>query len=41
MCDEPCVCDTTASMPASETESMNTENEKVEDEKATCCGPTW
>uniref|UniRef100_A0A8C2KF35 Voltage-dependent L-type calcium channel subunit alpha n=1 Tax=Cyprinus carpio TaxID=7962 RepID=A0A8C2KF35_CYPCA len=28
------------SMPASETESMNTENEKVEDEKATCCGPT-
>ncbi|KTF83203.1 hypothetical protein cypCar_00034763, partial [Cyprinus carpio] len=27
-------------MPASETESMNTENEKVEDEKATCCGPT-
>uniref|UniRef100_A0A8C2IXI7 Voltage-dependent L-type calcium channel subunit alpha n=1 Tax=Cyprinus carpio TaxID=7962 RepID=A0A8C2IXI7_CYPCA len=32
--------DTHASMPASETESMNTENEKVEDEKATCCGPT-
>nr|XP_021335256.1 voltage-dependent L-type calcium channel subunit alpha-1D isoform X6 [Danio rerio] len=28
------------SMPASETESMNTENEKGEDEKATCCGPT-
>ncbi|XP_056591032.1 calcium channel, voltage-dependent, L type, alpha 1D subunit, a isoform X14 [Triplophysa dalaica] len=27
------------SMPASETESMNTENEKV-DVKATCCGPT-
>ncbi|XP_073732357.1 calcium channel, voltage-dependent, L type, alpha 1D subunit, a isoform X9 [Misgurnus anguillicaudatus] len=27
------------SMPASETESMNTEHEK-EDEKATCCGPT-
>uniref|UniRef100_A0A672LFL8 Voltage-dependent L-type calcium channel subunit alpha n=1 Tax=Sinocyclocheilus grahami TaxID=75366 RepID=A0A672LFL8_SINGR len=27
------------SMPASETESMNTEIEK-EDEKATCCGPT-
>ncbi|XP_021335252.2 calcium channel, voltage-dependent, L type, alpha 1D subunit, a isoform X2 [Danio rerio] len=32
--------DTHASMPASETESMNTENEKGEDEKATCCGPT-
>ncbi|XP_056591027.1 calcium channel, voltage-dependent, L type, alpha 1D subunit, a isoform X9 [Triplophysa dalaica] len=31
--------DTHASMPASETESMNTENEKV-DVKATCCGPT-
>ncbi|KAG1949956.1 calcium channel, voltage-dependent, L type, alpha 1D subunit, a isoform X8 [Pimephales promelas] len=28
------------SMPASETESMNTENEKGEEEKATCCGPT-
>ncbi|XP_067286899.1 calcium channel, voltage-dependent, L type, alpha 1D subunit, a isoform X7 [Pseudorasbora parva] len=28
------------SMPASETESMNTENEKGEDEKVTCCGPT-
>ncbi|XP_051967472.1 voltage-dependent L-type calcium channel subunit alpha-1D-like [Xyrauchen texanus] len=28
------------SMPVSETESMNTENEKVEDEKAMCCGPT-
>ncbi|XP_052425512.1 voltage-dependent L-type calcium channel subunit alpha-1D-like isoform X5 [Carassius gibelio] len=27
------------SIPASETESMNTENEKGED-KATCCGPT-
>ncbi|XP_057218816.1 calcium channel, voltage-dependent, L type, alpha 1D subunit, a isoform X5 [Triplophysa rosa] len=27
------------SMPASETESMNTENEKGDD-KATCCGPT-
>ncbi|XP_052425508.1 voltage-dependent L-type calcium channel subunit alpha-1D-like isoform X1 [Carassius gibelio] len=31
--------DTHASIPASETESMNTENEKGED-KATCCGPT-
>ncbi|KAA0707444.1 Voltage-dependent L-type calcium channel subunit alpha-1D CHCACHA1D [Triplophysa tibetana] len=31
--------DTHASIPASETESMNTENEKV-DVKATCCGPT-
>uniref|UniRef100_A0A9J7YI54 Voltage-dependent L-type calcium channel subunit alpha n=1 Tax=Cyprinus carpio carpio TaxID=630221 RepID=A0A9J7YI54_CYPCA len=30
----------TVLMPASETESMNTENEKGEDEKATCCGPT-
>ncbi|XP_056104504.1 calcium channel, voltage-dependent, L type, alpha 1D subunit, a isoform X13 [Rhinichthys klamathensis goyatoka] len=28
------------SMPASETESMNTENEKGEEEKVTCCGPT-
>ncbi|KAK7119161.1 hypothetical protein R3I94_021118 [Phoxinus phoxinus] len=27
-------------MPASETESMNTENEKGEEEKVTCCGPT-
>uniref|UniRef100_A0A8B9JMW9 Calcium channel, voltage-dependent, L type, alpha 1D subunit, a n=1 Tax=Astyanax mexicanus TaxID=7994 RepID=A0A8B9JMW9_ASTMX len=27
------------SVPASETESVNTENEKGEDEKATCCGP--
>ncbi|XP_028822833.1 calcium channel, voltage-dependent, L type, alpha 1D subunit, a isoform X3 [Denticeps clupeoides] len=31
--------DTHASMPASETESVNTDNEKGEDEKATCCGP--
>uniref|UniRef100_A0AAR2LPU7 Voltage-dependent L-type calcium channel subunit alpha n=1 Tax=Pygocentrus nattereri TaxID=42514 RepID=A0AAR2LPU7_PYGNA len=27
------------SVPASETESVNTENEKGEDEKTTCCGP--
>uniref|UniRef100_A0A8B9JLF1 Calcium channel, voltage-dependent, L type, alpha 1D subunit, a n=1 Tax=Astyanax mexicanus TaxID=7994 RepID=A0A8B9JLF1_ASTMX len=31
--------ETHASVPASETESVNTENEKGEDEKATCCGP--
>ncbi|XP_037387927.1 calcium channel, voltage-dependent, L type, alpha 1D subunit, a isoform X3 [Pygocentrus nattereri] len=31
--------DTHASVPASETESVNTENEKGEDEKTTCCGP--
>ncbi|XP_014884227.1 calcium channel, voltage-dependent, L type, alpha 1D subunit, a isoform X12 [Poecilia latipinna] len=31
--------DTHASVPASETESVNTENQNVEDEKTPCCGP--
>lgn len=30
-----------ASVPASETESVNTENQNGEDEKTTCCGPLW
>uniref|UniRef100_A0A6Q2ZR37 Voltage-dependent L-type calcium channel subunit alpha n=1 Tax=Esox lucius TaxID=8010 RepID=A0A6Q2ZR37_ESOLU len=29
------------SMPASETESVNTDNPNGEDEKANCCGPLW
>lgn len=30
-----------ASVPASETESVNTENQNGEDEKTPCCGPLW
>lgn len=30
-----------ASVPASETESVNTENQNGEEEKTTCCGPLW
>lgn len=33
--------DATASVPASETESVNTENQNGEDEKTPCCGPLW
>uniref|UniRef100_A0A3P9NNI5 Voltage-dependent L-type calcium channel subunit alpha n=1 Tax=Poecilia reticulata TaxID=8081 RepID=A0A3P9NNI5_POERE len=29
------------SVPASETESVNTENQNGEDEKTPCCGPLW
>uniref|UniRef100_A0A8C7KY91 Voltage-dependent L-type calcium channel subunit alpha n=1 Tax=Oncorhynchus kisutch TaxID=8019 RepID=A0A8C7KY91_ONCKI len=34
-----CLCDVTASVPASETESVNTDNPNGEDDKANCCGP--
>uniref|UniRef100_A0A8C5CIP9 Voltage-dependent L-type calcium channel subunit alpha n=1 Tax=Gadus morhua TaxID=8049 RepID=A0A8C5CIP9_GADMO len=38
---KPCCFVTWSSVPASETESVNTENPNGEDEKAPCCGPFW
>lgn len=35
------LCDAAASVPASETESVNTENQNGEEEKTPCCGPLW
>lgn len=37
----PTSCVAAASVPASETESVNTENQNGEDEKTPCCGPLW
>lgn len=36
-----CVYDTTASIPTSETESVNTDNHTGVEDKSPCCGPLW